>query len=114
MIRQLELVLLPEEAADEAKVLKKASKELNLPAFRMKAIHILKRSIDARSKTVRIRLMVEIFVDEQPSTKKDPETLFHFNQRCQHKAKCVNCWFWSCRNVRCTTPYRIRTQTCDH
>ena len=77
MIQQLELVLLPEEAADKAKVLKKLAKELNIPDVRISAFSILKRSIDARSKIVRIRLLVEVSVDEKQTIKKESE--FHFN-----------------------------------
>ncbi len=78
MIKQLELVLLPEEAADKTKVLKKASEELNLPLSRLLHLNILKRSIDARSKIVRIRLLVEVFIDEKAPLKTQPENLFHF------------------------------------
>ena len=80
MVKQLELVLLPEEAADEAKVFRKACTELSLPPSRIKALSILKRSIDARSKIVKIRLQVEVFIDEKPVQKEDPSTLFHFNK----------------------------------
>ncbi len=78
MIQQLELVLLPEEAADEAKVLNNTAKSLALPATRISAINILKRSIDARSKIARIRLLVEVYIDEKPKATKNSETLFNF------------------------------------
>ena len=78
MIKQLELVLLPEEAADKTKVLKKASGELNIPLSRILQLNILKRSIDARSKIVRIRLLVEVFIDEKAPLKAQPENIFHF------------------------------------
>jgi uncharacterized FAD-dependent dehydrogenase len=76
MIRQLELVLLPEEAADKAKVLSKAAKELSVALARIRSLRILKRSIDARSKIVRIRLQTEIHIDETPA--KGPEPEFRF------------------------------------
>ncbi len=76
MIRQPELVLLPEEAADEAKVLVKAAKELSIAPERIFSLRILRRSIDARSKTVRIRLQTEIHIDENPL--REPETEFRF------------------------------------
>ncbi len=85
MIKQLELVLLPEEAADRTKVLNKASGELNIPLSRLLDLNILKRSIDARSKIVRIRLLVEVFVDEKPSIKADPEHSFHFDNDVSNK-----------------------------
>ncbi len=78
MSEKLELVLLPEEAADEAKVIEKAAVELRISSTRIVAVRILKRSIDARSKIVRIRLQVEIFVDEKPAGKKADEFPFDF------------------------------------
>lgn len=80
MIKQLELVLLPEEAADKAKVLNKAAKETGLPSSRITAVRILKRSIDARSRTVRVRLQVEVFIDEKPPQKAKEKSLFHFDR----------------------------------
>src|SRR6185436_15204597 len=53
----IELFLLPEEAANEQEVTRKIfQKEKNFSSYR-----ILKRSIDARSSTVKIRLLVEVF-----------------------------------------------------
>ena len=66
MIKQLELVLLPEEAADQSKQLQQASQLLNVTQDRIKDIRLLKRSIDARGRTVKIGLMVDIFIDEIP------------------------------------------------
>ncbi|MEP7168552.1 MAG: FAD-dependent protein [Bacteroidota bacterium] len=52
-----ELFLLPEEAANEQEVKRKIfQKEKNFSSYR-----IIKRSIDARSSTVKIRLLVEVF-----------------------------------------------------
>jgi hypothetical protein len=71
MIQQLELVLLPEEAADQSKQLQQASQLTKLDVGRIKKINLLKRSIDARGRTVKIRLLVEIFIDELPPVKSE-------------------------------------------
>ena len=55
MIKQLELVLLPEEAADQGKQLQQASALLSVPLSRINYLRVLKRSIDARSRQVKIR-----------------------------------------------------------
>ncbi len=79
MIKQLELVLLPEEAADQSKQLQQASQLTNVVVERIKKINLLKRSIDARGRTVKIRLLVEVFIDEIPASKK-PESIFNFSK----------------------------------
>ncbi|MEO5570974.1 MAG: FAD-dependent protein [Bacteroidia bacterium] len=58
-MKQLELFLLPEEAANEQIVKQKISQRgFSLAGFQFR---IAKRSIDARSSTPRIRLLVEVF-----------------------------------------------------
>ncbi|REJ82363.1 MAG: FAD-binding protein [Bacteroidetes bacterium] len=80
MIQQLELVLLPEEAADEAKVLKKAAQQLSVSAERIRGINLLRRSIDARSRKVLIRMLSEIFIDEDPPVQNKEEYEFNFSR----------------------------------
>ena len=80
MIKQLELVLLPEEAADQSKQLQQASQLLNVTQDRIKDIRLLKRSIDARGRTVKIRMMVEVFVDELPEQKSTNTSKFQFTK----------------------------------
>ncbi|HKR07033.1 MAG TPA: FAD-binding protein [Bacteroidia bacterium] len=60
-MKLLELFLLPEEAANEQEVKRKIfQKEKNFSSYR-----IIKRSIDARSSTVKIRLLTEVFNAEE-------------------------------------------------
>lgn len=80
MHKQLELVLLPEEAADQSKQLQQASQLLNVTQDRIKEIRLLKRSIDARGRTVKIRLMVEVYIDEIPEKKTDTASPFNFKR----------------------------------
>lgn len=67
MIKQVELVLLPEEATDEQKQKKAASISLGLPLTDISALRIVKRSIDARGRKVKIRLLSEVYLGETPS-----------------------------------------------
>lgn len=80
MIHNLELVLLPEEAANESRQLELASQLLNIGVKRIKALRILKRSIDARSKQVKYHLSVEVFVDENPPPAKNIKKIFSFEK----------------------------------
>ncbi|MBL0064335.1 MAG: FAD-binding protein [Bacteroidetes bacterium] len=80
MIKQLELVLLPEEAADQGKQLQQASALLSVPLSRINYLRVLKRSIDARSRQVKIRLLAEVFIDEAAPPVQSPATLFHFEK----------------------------------
>lgn len=84
MQKQLELVLLPEEAADQSKQLQQASQLLNVVSDRIKAIRLLKRSIDARGRTVKIRMIVDVFVDELPEKGKDDSPKYNFNNDVSH------------------------------
>lgn len=64
MIKEIELVLLPEHSNDETLIKDLARKSLNIKSERIKSIQILKRSIDARSSKVVFRLKVNVFIDE--------------------------------------------------
>jgi uncharacterized protein len=67
MIKETEITCLPEEHENETALIKIASAALNVPAKRISAIKILKRSIDARGRKVIYRMQVRIFLDEQPA-----------------------------------------------
>lgn len=64
MIKEIELVLLPEDAADEQSIAEAAKKALNLGFGSISHVKILKRSIDARGKRVVYRLKVNVYIDE--------------------------------------------------
>jgi uncharacterized FAD-dependent dehydrogenase len=77
MIKTIELVLLPEEAADKAIQLEKASDALAVPESQITFLKLLKRSIDARSRQVKIRIKSEVYINEPPPPKKDYADFFH-------------------------------------
>lgn len=66
MIKEIELVLLPEQAGDETSIKNVASTALNIPPERIKHVYILKRSIDARGRRVVYRVKVKVYIDEIP------------------------------------------------
>lgn len=67
MIKEIELVLLPEIANDENAIREAAIAALNLSSSRIQHIKLLKRSIDARGRTVVYRLKVNAYIDENPA-----------------------------------------------
>lgn len=80
MIKLIELILPPEQAADKEQQLALSSQLLSVAVERIFFIKIIKRSIDARSKDVKFKLQAEVYVDEQPPDPADYEKLFQFSQ----------------------------------
>lgn len=60
------MVVSPPEAANADLLRSAVSQQLNIKADRITRVHILKRSIDARSRNIKINLRVEAFIDEAP------------------------------------------------
>ena len=66
MIKSVELIVPPEEAANEQRVRQLAAVKSGFPAKEISAIRLLKRSVDARSKNIKVRLVLEVFSGELP------------------------------------------------
>ena len=66
MKQELQLVVSPEEAANENRIKEIAAQQLHTNTTNISYIKILKRSIDARSRNIKINLKIEIFINEQP------------------------------------------------
>lgn len=62
---ELNLVLSPQEADDELILKKIAAQETGCKLSEITCIKIIKRSIDARSRNVKINLKIEVYVNEQ-------------------------------------------------
>lgn len=67
MIHEYQLRILPEQAASEQSLKQYIGREKGLDVRTINAIRILKRSIDARQRTIYINLTIRVFVDETPS-----------------------------------------------
>lgn len=67
MIKEIQLKLLPIEASSEHKIKHLLAREYGINVSEIQAVHILKRSIDARQRTVWIHLKARVFINELPT-----------------------------------------------
>lgn len=66
MIQEYQIRVLPEQATNEQNIKLFISKDKGIDARTIKAIRILKRSIDARQRTIFVNLKVRIYINELP------------------------------------------------
>ncbi|MEZ7948794.1 MAG: FAD-binding protein [Macellibacteroides fermentans] len=67
MIKEFQLRVLPEEAANEQALTQVVVREGGIRADEVRAIRILKRSVDARQRTILINLKLRVFINEEPT-----------------------------------------------
>ncbi len=64
MIRQIQLVLSPYDAASDHVIKGMIAEELDIPFSQITGFKIRKKSIDARSRRIKVNLSIDVFVDE--------------------------------------------------
>jgi len=64
MIKNISLILMPSQAANDAVIKKQLASELGLSAKRIRGYTIEKQSLDARSRQPKVILQLTVFVDE--------------------------------------------------
>jgi uncharacterized FAD-dependent dehydrogenase len=69
MIRELHLRILPEEAYDEDALRRTVGRETGEAPEAITAVHVVKRSIDARQRRVHVNISVRVFINEEPAEK---------------------------------------------
>lgn len=67
MIKELQLRLLPEQAANEQSIKIYVARDKGLDARTIKAVRTLKRSIDARQRIIYVNLTVRLYINELPT-----------------------------------------------
>ena len=67
MIQEYQLRLLPQQAASEQALYQYISREKRVNIKHITATRILKRSIDARQRTIFVNLTVRVYINEQPT-----------------------------------------------
>lgn len=76
MIQELQLRILPEQAANEQSIKQYVAREKGLDVRTIQAVRTLKRSIDARQRTVFVNLTVRIYVNELPTDDEYTQTYY--------------------------------------
>lgn len=76
MIQEIQLRVLPEIAANEQQVKIFVSKEKGINLKDINAVRILKRSIDARQRTIFVNLKVRVYVNEIPQDDEYAHTVY--------------------------------------
>jgi len=66
MTNEYQLRLLPQQAADEATIKAFVSQDKGFDPRTITAVRILKRSIDARQRTIYVNLKVRVYINEEP------------------------------------------------
>lgn len=67
MINEYQIRVLPEQAANEQSLKQYIGREKDIDIRTIHAIRILKRSIDARQRTIFINLKIRVFINEEPT-----------------------------------------------
>lgn len=66
MIKDITLLLLPQDAGNDTIIKQEIANHLGFAPKRITGYKLMRRSIDARSKTPRIQLQIKVFIDEVP------------------------------------------------
>lgn len=74
MIKEFQLRILPQQAASEGELKKTIAEQQALDIKAMTAVRILKRSVDARQRTVMMNLNVRVYLNELPQDDAYPHT----------------------------------------
>lgn len=77
MIQEYQLRVLPEQAANEQHLKQYISRDKGLDIRTIQALRILKRSIDARQRTIFVNLKVRVYLNELPQDEEFPHTIYN-------------------------------------
>ena len=77
MIQEYQIRVLPEQAANEQNIKLFISKDKGIDARTIKAIRVLKRSIDARQRTIYVNLKVRLYINELPQDEEFVRTIYN-------------------------------------
>ena len=76
MIQEHQIRILPEQAANEQSIKLFISKDKGIDARTIKAIRVLKRSIDARQRTIYVNLKIRLYINEIPHDEEFVRTIY--------------------------------------
>ncbi len=76
MIQNIQLLVTPEQASDTKQYIALAASYLKISPKKIAGVNALKRSIDARSRQVKMNLQLEVFIDEPYQERSITEPVF--------------------------------------
>ncbi len=82
MIQEYQLRVLPEQAASEQSIKEYMHTDKGVDCRQVTAIRVLKRSIDARQRTIYVNLKVRVYINEQPADDEFLRTEYHNVEGC--------------------------------
>ena len=77
MISEYQLRVLPEQAANEQALKRYISKEKGMDIRTIYGLRILKKSIDARQRTIFVNVKVRVYINEQPQEEEFTTTVYN-------------------------------------
>ena len=77
MIQEYQIRILPEQAANEQSIKLFISKDKGIDVRTIQAIRVLKRSIDARQRTIFVNLKVRLYINELPQDEEFIRTIYN-------------------------------------
>lgn len=77
MIHEFQIRLLPEQAVNEQEIKRFVAAEKGMDSRTIKHVRVLKRSIDARQRTIYVNMKVRVYVNEEP----DDDAFVHTEYR---------------------------------
>lgn len=82
MIQEYQLRVLPEQAASEQSIKEYIRTDKGIDCRQVTAIRVLKRSIDARQRTIYVNLKIRVYINELPTDDEFPRIEYHNVEGC--------------------------------
>ncbi|WP_040561880.1 NAD(P)/FAD-dependent oxidoreductase [Hoylesella buccalis] len=76
MIKEFQIRLLPQHAHSEQTIIEYLAKEKGMDARTVKHVRVLKRSVDARQRTVYVNLSLRVYINELPQDEEFVRTVY--------------------------------------
>ena len=76
MLKEKQIRLLPQQAVSEATIREAIARDMAIDARTITHVRVLKRSIDARHRTIFVNLTVRVYINEEPTDEAFPLTVY--------------------------------------
>ncbi len=83
MVTELQLRMLPQEAASEQGMKGCVAKEMAIDARTINRVRVLRRSIDARQRTIYVNLKLRVYINEEPEDDEFARAFYNKVDKCQ-------------------------------